>query len=317
MDTVVYRSESPTGLAALECTASCIVAALSLSGSDPRYFLLGYWHIGYYDRMLMSVRNMKWIDLHFEYGIRFYLTSGSAEEVSSLLDEGGMAIVLCRASKLRFFPRTMLGFESSGFYHSILLHGRGDEEGENRYKIVDPVAGYAGEMTAAELSEASVRRNQLVYCKLTWDADYSRPSRRESLRKESAAILKGYRRDAGKAFELFCADVTASDGWEEERRRTWAEQNMITLSAMIRMRGLVWKSYLELGSYTAAEAAEGSRRAEAVKRSWMNVNLLLAKLGKRRPEGDSREGLLRKLEGVQLAELELLEYLEARGGADL
>lgn len=316
MVTDVYRHESPAGLAALECTASCIVAALSLSGEDPRYFLLGYWHIGYYDGMLMSVRNMKWIDLQFEYGIRFYLTSGSAEEVSSLLDEGGMAIVLCRASKLRFFPRSMLGFESAGFYHSILLHRRVDGEGEGRYEVVDPVAGYAGEMTAAELSVASVRRNELVYCKLAWDAAYSRPSRQVSLRKESAAILNGYRREAGRAFQLFCADVTASVDWEEERRRTWAEQNMIALSAMIRMRGLVWQSYRELGSYAEWEAEEGARRAEDVKRGWMNVNLLLAKVGKRRPAGDVREGLLRKLEGARLAELELLEYLAERGGAE-
>ncbi|MGO4548857.1 hypothetical protein AB4Z29_29110 [Paenibacillus sp. 2TAB23] len=316
MDTVVYRPESPAGLAALECTASCIVSALSLSGGDPRYFLLGYWHIGYYDGMLMSVRNMKWIDLRFEYGIRFYLTSGSAEEISSLLDEGGMAIVLCRASRLRFFPRSMLGFESAGFYHSILLHRRCDGEGEGGYEIVDPVAGYAGEMTAAELLHASVRRNELVYCKLVWDAAYSRPSRRESLRKESAAILNGYRREAGRAFQLFCADVAASADWEEERRRTWAEQNMIALSAMIRMRGLVWQSYRELGSYSEWESAEGDRRAGAVKRGWMNVNLLLAKLGKRRPAEDLREGMLRKLEGVRLAELELLEYLAARGGSE-
>ncbi|WP_168118770.1 hypothetical protein [Paenibacillus sp. HB172176] len=305
------RTNNPIGLAALECTASCIVSALGIRGLDPRYFLLGYWHITYYDGMLMSVRNMKWIDLLYEYGIRFHLTSGSVYELGSLLDKGNMAIMLSRASKLRFFPKSMLGFESAGFYHSILLYERSMRDG--CYQAVDPVAGYAGEILEEELTEASVRPGQFVFCKLDFDPSFIRPVAAQSFRRESAAILAAYRKTAGKAFALFCDDVEASVGWDEMKRKRWAERNMIALSALVRMRSLVWQSYLELDLMTEQEAEEGARNTDEIKRGWLNINLLLAKYGKRGPTAELRDNLLRKLANMRQTELRLLEFLAERG----
>ncbi|MFC5469141.1 hypothetical protein ACFPPD_10450 [Cohnella suwonensis] len=304
------RTDGPVRLAALECAASCIVSALDIRGFNPRYFLLGYWHIGYYDGMLMSVRNMKWIDLAYEYGIQTGMTSGSLESLNDLLDGGDMAIILCKASKLRFFPESMLGFESAGFYHCVLLYGRSGLH--DSFHVTDPVAGFTGLITADELAEASVRSGEFVYCRLRFDADYRRPEERDSFRRASAANLAAYRKSGAKAFERFRADVADSMGWEAANRRSWTDRNNIALSAISRMRTLVWQSYVDTGLLSEEERAEGNVMIGEVVRAWMNINMQLVKIGSRSAVAGLAEIIRRQLETVERAEIRLLEYLAAK-----
>lgn len=310
MSVPIAPSAGTVRLAALECAASCVVSALAIRGMDPRGFLLGYWHIAYYDGMLMSAKNIKWIDLAYEYGIRATFTSGSPANLREVIDEGDMAIVLCKASKLSFFPPSMLGFESAGFYHCVLLHGRGDRP--DSYRVVDPVADYDGESSAHELAEASVRTGQFVYCRLSFDAAYRRPSARESFLKEAAANLASYEKSGAAAFESFRAYAADFENWDAATRRAWAERNAIALSALIRMRALVWQSYADTGLLTDDELEEGRSKLGDVVRAWMNINLLFVKIGRRASSGGHAEPLARLTIAAEQAETRLLAYLAAR-----
>jgi hypothetical protein len=306
----IVEKDAPFRLAALECAASCIVSALDIRGLDRRLFLMGYWHTVYFEGLLMSAQNIKWIELAYEYGIQTRMTSGPSSEVAALLERGDMAIVLCRASELRFFPASMLGFESTGFYHCVLAYGKG--EAENSFLVTDSVAGFRGDMTTEELDLAGVRREEWVYCHLSFNASYRQPELRTSFLRETNRILDEYGSDGRSAIDSFLGVLAESGQWDPVKRRSWADRNNIALAALSKMRTIVWQSYLDTGLLDAEERETGSRLAEKIVRGWTNVNLQLVRYGISGVPRSS-ESIRSGIEEVVAAELLLLKLLAGSG----
>lgn len=148
-------------LAAVECVASCLMTGLHLSGLDYRYFLLGHWNLVYYENTLMPDNNMTDLNLEYAYGIEMRQHTGRAPDIVSSLQRGGWLLLACRASRLSFFPRNLLGLESHRFLHFILVCGY--RSATDTFSVIDPIADYIGEMNERELLAAAVEEGQLNY----------------------------------------------------------------------------------------------------------------------------------------------------------
>ncbi len=296
-------------LAAMECAASCILTALNIAGLDYRHFLLGYWNLTYFSKTIMSGKYMIRNDLKFAYGIEQECRVGTASDLMALLRRNHMILLACRASGLRFFPKGMLAQEAGGFQHFILLYGcRSDPD---RFLVVDPVAAYIGEMSAADIWECRVKEKELLYYSLSLPPSFEPPSAREMFARESAAI---YDRYAGnKAMDSFIRDVADCVNWDRTARHAWIDQNNITISSIVKTRSLVWQSFCGLNVMTGDEMRAGRERLEGVVKLWTAVNFLLIKWKKSDAGETLAASVIQKLEALKSRERECLHFIKEKG----
>jgi hypothetical protein len=279
-------------LAAMECAASCVLTHLEITGRNLDFFLLDYWNLLYTSNVLVAGKHVRSFPLSFFYGIDTTLCRGDVKDLALHVACGAHALLLCKASRLPFFPPNLLTHEETGFPHVILVHGQEPVSGE--FRIVDPIAGHAGAIDPAVLTAASIGDGKLVYYLLTPSAEeFVQPSPAEMYAYASARNLAFYenpqlQQSGGKALELFVRDLADSVHWEAERRKRWIEQNNVTISSIITTRARVWQSFCSLGLLTEEQKQRGQEEVQSILKLWTAFNFLLIKQKRNR----SDEGLL-------------------------
>jgi hypothetical protein len=296
-------------LAAMECAASCIVTALNIAGLNYRYFLLSYWNLTYSSKIIMSGKHMRRNDLQYAYGIEKECKLGNDNDLIALLQQNHMVLLTCHASRLRFFPKNMLGLESTGFQHYILLYGYQPETG--KFLVIDPVAEFIGEITASEIWEGSVRENELLYYSLLLPSSFEQPAVREIFSRESAANVKFYTGD--KAMNQFIQDLMECTRLSQEERNAWIDQNNITISSIVKTRSLVWQCFCDLNVMTSDDIREGNEWIEGIVKLWTTVNFLMIKLKRSHANEALVLSIEQKLETLKIKERECLEFIMKKG----
>lgn len=308
------KQDDMVKLAAMECFASCVLTYLKMSGQNSSRFLLDYWNVNYQFKTLLSSKDARQMTLSFYYGMEMKFVKGNARTLQECVSSGICAVLLCAASKLPYFPRQMLGLESSGFQHSILIYGR--DGLFNEYAVVDPMADYIGTIQAEELEAAGYRndrRQELLYFTLESPSisSYLSPSAeqlfahgaernlfffdQENFRidrlqeqgrdSESSSISRqaawvewfSNRHGGGKALDMFAGDAGASLKWSVQARKGWIERNNLTIGSMIQLRRLIWDSFCDLNVMTAEQVSTGTARIQQIVKCWHNLNFKLLK----------------------------------------
>ncbi len=302
-------------LAAMECAASCVVTGLNISGLDYRYFMLNYWHLIYYGNVLMLRGSIFKNDLGFAYGIEKKLVEGNESKLVESLGRGKMAIFLCRASKLRFFPGSMLGLESNLFQHHILLHGYVPDTGN--ILAIDPIADFLGEVTIEELLENSIRSGELIYYTLEFPRSFQKPTAREIFQRETESNFKQNVRSrshpGNDAFSLFLHGLVECLQANTDTRNSWIDQNNITISSIIKSRPLIWQSFCSLDMMTSEELRTGGEYINEIVKLWTALNFLLIKLRRKPADTELLESVQYKVQAIKAAEYEFLEFMHEKG----
>jgi hypothetical protein len=302
-------------LGAVECVASCLMSGLHLSGLDYRYFLLGHWNLVYYENTLMPDNDMADLGLEYAYGIETRHHSGTASDIISLLQSGGWLLLACRASRLSFFPRNLLGLESHQFLHFILVYRYGSAT--DTFSVIDPIANFIGEMNEAELTAAAVEEGELNYYACIPSGKEKRPSANDIFYREAADNLMKYERGDGQtgreAIRLFSQDVADSARMTQEYRTAWIERNNITLSSIVKARARVWQCFRELDLLTEDETAQGDAYLDEIAKGWTAVNFALVKLKRSPQNGELTASIQRMLERNATLELECLRFIYGKG----
>ncbi|MEW9700041.1 hypothetical protein [Paenibacillus sp. SI8] len=301
-------------LAAMECAASCMLTGLHLSGMNYRYFLLGYWNLTYYANTLMSGGSILRSDLEYVYGIQVKPVNGSVADIIPILHEGNWAMLECLASKLHFFPKNMLGFESEHFNHFILIHGF--EPATNSFLVIDPIADFIGEMSESELRIASVGQEEMHFYVSLSSERTETPSRENIFLYQANLNLKNYclHENSGiGAIQMFSRALSESVTMRSEELDLWIEQNNITVSSISKTRSIVWNNFCELNLLQPEEVQEGDDAVNEIVKLWMTINFLLIKL-KRSPSKQTLISTIQKrLEEVGLQERAFLEFIYKKG----
>ncbi|MFF2480913.1 hypothetical protein [Paenibacillus sp. NPDC058071] len=309
-------------LAAMECFTSCVLTYVQLLGEGRLLPMPDYWNLNYQFRTLLSSKDAKHFSLQFHYGIRMSFTRGDSERLRETIAGGQAAILLCSASRLAYFPRHMLGLETAGFQHSILISGWDEQAGS--YRIADPMVGHVGEATPDEMELAGMRsgRQELNYFTLEPpEQDFCPPSAAEVFRYSSERNLKlfdlgaadpaaaapskaagpvpqddkrqawaewfGGRNGGSRAFEQCRSELAALPDWEPAAIKRWCDRNNLTVTSIWKVRQHVWDCFCRLGVMTEAETREAGDAVRRIVRRWQSFNYQLSrvkKLGAASPE---------------------------------
>jgi len=306
-------------LGAMECASSCIMTYLHIAGRDPGRFLLDYWNLNCVSGLLVSSRNVRLNQaLQDLYGIRLELARGCPDSLRTLLRRGHCALVQARASRLSFFPPQMLGHEESGFEHFVLAVGAGERD--DLVRVVDPIAGFAGTMTADRLREASPVSPDLAYYVLAEKPGRtSGPTREEMFAYAAGRNYDRYvraRHSSGiYAYERFEEALERSAEADRASRDGWVYRNNVTLSSIVKARPAVWNSFAELGLLDEDTVRKGTERVREIANGWTSLNLLLIKYKNDAGERSRLEAVRRKLRDLRDAETEFLAWMDRLGCA--
>ncbi|MFB9278149.1 hypothetical protein [Cohnella cellulosilytica] len=335
-------------LAAMECFASCALTYARALGRNRPGIMPDYWNLNYQFRTLLSSKDARQLSLLFHYGVRITLVRGQQERLQADLLSGGCAILLCSASKLRYFPASMLGLETSGFQHCILVQSWNPRTAA--YRVADPMVDYIGEADREELAEAGTRsdhRRQMIYFLLEALPEYEPPSaeavfgyctERNWLHFNAAQAIPdraipdrapaesaqdrqqlwsewfGNRNSGARAFELVRRDVEASPDWPGPALRRWIERNQLTVTSIWKVRQQVWNSLRELQVMTGEQLSEGGVRVKAVVRLWQHLNYQLSKYKESlHPSREQAQELIRTLTRLETEERYILSELNEWG----
>lgn len=267
-------------LGALECASSCIMTALDAFGLNPRHFLLNYWDINYVRGNLLSSRIPWYLDLRSTYGIQ--LKSNQAEQLQPALAairNGHMIMYECKASALPYFPKQLLVHESEGFDHYCLLIDY--DPAKQAFTVIDPIAGYTGELTAEEAAAASAITGKFCYYEVDRPpADFTRPSPEELFKIGATYNYQLSRSNpdgGGQAFTAFANELEASAAWDSDRRDAWLNANTITISSTIKIRKLIWESFAALEVLDEPQHAAFETLTNMITAYWTRLNLNLIK----------------------------------------
>jgi len=297
-------------LGAMECAASCIMTALHITGLDYRYFMLSYWNLTYTSKIIMSAKNIIRTDLLYTYGIKKEFMKGNEQNLIELMQGNHMAVLPCHASKLHFFPRIMLGHESHGFHHFILLYDYFPQR--ESFLVIDPIAEFIGEISTAELWESSVSKHELIYYTLELPNKFEQPSIDQIFIRESATNVMRYGGD--KVITKFIEDIKECIKLEQDERNTWIDQNNVTITSIVKTRSLVWQSFCSLNRMTADDVEIGNQLIEAIVKLWTTVNFLLIKMKRSHKQAEIVTTIEDKLLTLKAKERECLEFIKRKGG---
>ncbi|MBB6729985.1 hypothetical protein [Cohnella zeiphila] len=302
-------------LAAMECFASCALTyARMVQPSGPR-LPPDYWNLSYQFRTLLSSLDYRQMTLEFHYGIRLAFERGGSRSLYGELSSDRAAILLCSASRLPYFPPSMLGLESAGFRHCVLLLGLDPDR--ERCKIADPMADFVGELACRELElagkpDGGSGREELHYFTLSAPpAGFAPPAPARIFRHASRRNLVRFEREgepasaetdralqaeepgrpgdrraawaewfAGRnggirAFDRFRQDLEATREWPRPAVDRWIERHHLTIASVWKLRSQVWHAFADLGVMTDPQLREGGDRVRRIVRLWQSLNYRL------------------------------------------
>jgi hypothetical protein len=301
----------------MECSTSCVMTGLKLTGRNERLLLLNQWYLQYAYQTLLSSKNVRMLDLEFLYGIRKEWKQSGAMELRLRLTADHLVLLLCVPSLLDHFPRHLLTLEEAGFDHYLLLTGFNQATG--RFRAVDPITGFIGELSAEQLERASVKSDSLQYFMMQFpeDGTFAQPDLQTIFFHEAQQNLSLYleqdKHTGSQALERFAQDLADCAHWQEGARTSFIRQNNITISSIVRMRELVWSSYRELGLMSAEHMEQGNSKAAAIAKNWMAVNFLLIKYSRQSGDSTVIDKITHKLTDIRHSELEFLQFIYAIG----
>jgi hypothetical protein len=257
------------------------------------------------------------LDLEFIYGIRKEWIQSGAKELRLQLTADHLALLLCVPSLLDHFPKHLLTLEEAGFDHYLLLTGYNEATG--RFRAVDPITGFIGEMSEEQLERASVKPSSLQYLIMQFPADgtFTPPDSQTIFLHEAQKNLNLYlasdKHCGGQALEQFAQDLAASVHWQEDERASWVRQNNITISSIVRMRELVWSGYCELGLMSEEHLEKGNAKIGTIAKEWMAANFLLIKYGRYSGDLTIIDKITHKLTEIRHSETDFLQFIYATG----
>jgi len=301
-------------LGAMECAASCLMTGLNIMGLDYRRFMLNYWHLTYFSNIIMSSKSAMQNNVDAIYGIKMELVTGSPLDIERRLAKRTFVMVNCQASKLAFFPSSQQRQEANAFHHYILLYGYDPKK--ERFLAVDPVVDYTGFISADELLHAGVKEGQLVYYQ--FDIPESPPNVPlhklfgELSKKNYMLYTNSEFQNGVRALELLQRDLMASMNWQPDRRQSWIDMNMITITSIIKARALAWTCLQELSVLREEDRLHGGPQIDRIVKLWTTVNFLMIKL-KRSPAEPLFESIRQKMDQIRQAEVEFLKFLYEKG----
>lgn len=303
-------------LAPMECIASCVMTALGMKGQVPEWYLLDYWNINYFFKVLVSSKkSMNLKNLKTLYGVDVVFRKTTPEELTLRFAAGELALLDCKASRLPFFPRSMLSYDDSGFTHSILLCGFREED--RCFLVADPVAGYEGWVPEAILLQAGVYKGQLYVHMLHFSDPpptyterelflYAARNNRDYFETEDA-------RSGRNALFSFTRDIGVLLQENPSRLPDWIGQNILTVTSIITMRKKVWEALKRLHVIPEEEEQGASALFDDIVKQWTRFNYLLVKL-KINPSAHLLDSLAAKNEDIVQSERTFLYRLSELGG---
>lgn len=303
-------------LAAMECFASCVLTYIRMIGGGRLPPMPDYWNLSYQFRTLLSSKDAKQYSLHYHYGVRMNFARGDGRQLREEIAGGKMAVLLCAASRWSYFPARMLGLETAGFQHSVLICGWDDAAGT--FRIADPMVGHIGDASLEEAERAGMRgdgRRELHYFTLELPgADFRPPTAAEAFRYSCERNLRlfdpplaaeaeamsgaengatgtseaekrqawaewfGGRNSGSKAFAQCAADLAALPEWERAALNRWCDRNNLTVTSIWKVRQHVWDAFCRLQVMNEAETREAGGLVRRIVRQWQSFNFQLSKL---------------------------------------
>lgn len=298
----ISEADYIVNLAPMECTASCILTYLKRKGRDLRFFLLHYWNLNYFQKVILSGKSLKNSKLNEIYGIIHTYHRGHSLEILQLMRQQKEIILLCEPERLPYFPRTNIIYESSIFKHAILIHSA-DENGD--FHFIDPTEEYFGKMSFADLEKLA---NQGLFYFYSLEERKSRIySREESIHFSINSVYKIFMSSKSshglEAFNVFLHDFKQLPTWDQKPREKWILQNNITISAIIKTRKNVWNAYRELGIFSDGQTEELDILVRRILNQWMFLNFSLLKY-KKNPSDQLQSAILKSI--LEIKEKETL-----------
>lgn len=293
-------------LGPLECVTSSFINALILLGKNYKYFLLNYWTVDYYNKLLLGSRNLNLCFVLYLYGIKIKIQKGKLQDINNLLNQNHMVIIQCKASQLAYFPAKYLTHENRGLGHTFLLYGY-DPDAQT-YMIIDAMANFCNNILVKQLEVLKDADGYLSYFPLI-NNDYKEPKIEEIFTRATAynytLFMQKIFNYGQKAFSLFYKDILNSLNWDETARNQWIDQNYLTISSLINNRSLIWNCFKELKLLNLEEELLIEEKTNALIKQWKLLIFILAKLKKTMDENHC-DVLKKKLELLKKLEADIL-----------
>lgn len=302
-------------VAAVDCVASSLMTGLHLAGRDDSFYLLGHWNLTYYSNTIIPENNMADNNLEYAYGIEMKVQTGAIDDMISYLQGEDWVLLVCRASKLPFFPEEMLGLEAYSFLHTILIYGYTPET--NAFRVIDPIAEFIGEMSGEQLRDAAFNEGEIRFCSCVSSRTNDLPAAKDIFLNKAKENLTKFTESEGddgiKAIRLFKQDVAVSARMNIEDRNAWMDRNIITISSIVKTRSLVWDRYCSLGLMISEDVQKGNDALDEIVKCWTTVNFLFVKLKRNPSNSRITDSIQEQLETVERLEYEFLTFLYNKG----
>lgn len=274
------REQDITCLGALECTSSCVMTALAAFGQPQQHFLLRYWDLNFYRNYLITAKDARYVELFDLFGVAFHGEDYElAEHMIEPLRRGALLLFRCRASKLPFFPAQYVNEEFSDFDHLVLLVDYDSAQG--RFHAVDPIAGYQGPITAAELACASRDPERFnVYLLHKPDPGFVPPTNQEKFGMTAATNYRNmitYPAGGLKSFRDFEEAFVRSGDWDQAEREKWIHMHNVTIGTTVKTRKLVWESIRGLQVLNREQTERYDRLFQEIVSAWVRLNFVLVR----------------------------------------
>ncbi|WP_128895304.1 hypothetical protein [Longirhabdus pacifica] len=256
-------------LAPMECTTSCILTYLNMKQKNSSYFLLSYWHLTYYQQVLMS--GTKKSNLNSLYGVKQTYYEASVASIVNCLHNNQHVILMCRPDRLNYFPRENLIFNNLNFMHAILIYNVDEEE---QFHFIDPTEDYVGTMSATEVEHLIHRK---AMCLALDDKLDVKQNEEELILSSIQEVYRTYMSYSVHALHPFKKDFAYLNSWSALRREQWLKQHNVMISAIVKTRKAVWQAYEDVNFFTPAQHKELEQGMNKLLKQWMYLNFSLLK----------------------------------------
>jgi len=259
--------------------------------------------------MLLSSRTVTLYNLEPLYGIKSDFVLGSFELLIEELEKGNFVIYHVQASKLSFFPKSMLGFENQLFGHCVLVSKY--EPATRTFHVIDPVVKYVGEISMDEIIHASAFPSFAGMNTMIFGSDSSLSSEERlnfSAERNYNFYDLEYIPGGRRALRKFREAVAANLEWDQAVRSEWVQKNSISIMSVIKMRELVWDSYRSTAGFAHEVIDHGDKAIEDISKLWNSLVFNLIKIG-RQAKPEYVEAILDYTNSLEKKELGFLEFV--------
>jgi hypothetical protein len=301
--------EKTFSLGAFECFATCILNALLCFKKDVNYFLINYWNIEYFHKLLLGSRNISLCSLPVIFNIEILKKNETIMNIKEYLGKNNKIVVQCMASKLFYFPEKYLTGEGLGMEHTFLI-----ENIENDgYKITDGVAGYKGILPFDEFVKLPDKNGNLIFYTIREIENKVNLTKDQIIKKIIITNNNLYNQnkfDFGqKAYELFKNELLKSQNFSKKVRDSWIGLNKITITTICNTRKTIWNSYKILNIFSNEVVDVLEEKVNELIKNWKFVILYLEKI-KVSPIENNFLKLCEKLDDVNHREKEILHIMK-------